>query len=59
MWLRKILEELHLKQVGATTIFCDNNLVIKLSNNPVKMQAYWYEVLLLWDLRNNGTIDLK
>ncbi|RVW60251.1 Retrovirus-related Pol polyprotein from transposon TNT 1-94 [Vitis vinifera] len=38
IWLRKILEELHLKQVGATTIFCDNNSTIKLSKIPCYME---------------------
>ena len=35
IWLRRILEELQFKQVEATTVFCDNNLAIKLSKNPV------------------------
>jgi hypothetical protein len=36
MWLRSVLNELGLKQVGATTIHEDNQGCIKLSNNPVK-----------------------
>lgn len=35
IWLRKILEELQFKHSRATKIFCDNNLEIKLSKNPV------------------------
>ena len=35
IWLRRILKELKFKQLGATTIFCDNNSAIKLSMNPV------------------------
>ncbi|XP_040963931.1 secreted RxLR effector protein 161-like [Gossypium hirsutum] len=34
VWMRKILEELKFKRMGATTIFCDNNSAIKLSKNP-------------------------
>lgn len=35
LWLRRILEEMQLKQEGATTIFCDNTSAIKLSKNTV------------------------
>ena len=61
IWLRKILEELHLKQVGATTIFCDNNSTIKLSKNPVLHGRSKYidvKYYFLRDLSNDGVIDL-
>ncbi|KAJ0482029.1 putative RNA-directed DNA polymerase [Helianthus annuus] len=35
IWLRRILEDLHFKQVGATITFCDNQSTISLSRNPV------------------------
>ncbi|KAL9366567.1 hypothetical protein Peur_037766 [Populus x canadensis] len=35
IWLRRILEEIQFKQQGATSIYCDNSLTIKLSRNPV------------------------
>lgn len=35
VWLRNILEELHFKQMGFTSIFCDNSFAIKLSKNPI------------------------
>lgn len=35
VWLRRILEELSCIQQRPTLIYCDNNLVIKLSKNPV------------------------
>ena len=35
IWLRKILEELHLKPVEASTIFCDNSSTIKLPKNTM------------------------
>ncbi|RDX76175.1 hypothetical protein CR513_43864, partial [Mucuna pruriens] len=33
--LRRLLEELKFKQLGASTIFCNNNSIIKLSKNPI------------------------
>ncbi|XP_058003631.1 uncharacterized protein LOC131180053 [Hevea brasiliensis] len=60
--LRKILEEPHFKQVGATTIFCDNNSTIKLSKNTVlhgiskHIDVKYY---FLRDLNNDGVINLK
>ncbi|XP_020672076.1 uncharacterized protein LOC110092062 [Dendrobium catenatum] len=35
MWLRQLLEELHIPQTAPTTIYCDNTSAIALSNNPV------------------------
>ncbi|CBI35129.3 unnamed protein product, partial [Vitis vinifera] len=61
IWLRKILEELHLKQVGATTIFCDNSSTIKLSKNPVlhgRSKHIDVKYYFLRDLSNDGVIDL-
>jgi hypothetical protein len=62
IWLRKILEELHSKQVGAITIFCDNNSAIKLSKNPVlhgRSKHIDVKYYFLRDLSNDGVIDLK
>ncbi|KAL6343008.1 hypothetical protein AAG906_017028 [Vitis piasezkii] len=61
IWLRKILEELHLKQVGATTIFCDNSSTIKLSKNPVlhgRSKHIDMKYYFLRELSNDGVIDL-
>ena len=61
IWLRRILEELQFKQVEATTVFCDNNSVIKHSKNPVlhgwskHIEVKYY---FLRDLSNDGTIKL-
>lgn len=35
IWLRRIFKEIQFKQQGATSIYCDNSLTIKLSRNPV------------------------
>lgn len=62
IWLRRILEELHFKQPGATTILCDNISTIKLSKNPVlhgiskHIDVKFY---FLRDLCIEGTIDVK
>ena len=59
--LRRILEELQFKQVEATTVFCDNNLAIKLSKNPVlhrRSKHIDVKYYFLGDLSNDGTIKL-
>ncbi|PKA55902.1 Retrovirus-related Pol polyprotein from transposon TNT 1-94 [Apostasia shenzhenica] len=61
IWLRKVLKILQFKQVGATTIFCDNNSAIKLSKNPVlhgRSKHIDVKYYFLRDLSNNGTIKL-
>ncbi|MCI22191.1 copia-type polyprotein, partial [Trifolium medium] len=35
LWLRNVLNHLHVKQNGCTTINCDNSSSIKLSKNPI------------------------
>ncbi|KAK6123667.1 hypothetical protein DH2020_042591 [Rehmannia glutinosa] len=35
VWLRRLLEDLQLKQAEATTIFCDNKSAILMTKNPV------------------------
>jgi hypothetical protein len=61
IWLRKILEELQFKQIGCTTIFCDNSSTIKLSKNPVlhgRSKHIDVKFYFLRDLCKDGTIDL-
>ncbi|XP_074356626.1 secreted RxLR effector protein 161-like [Apium graveolens] len=61
IWLRRILEELQVKQVKATTIFCDNNSAIKLSRNPVlhgRSKHIDVKYYFLRYLSNDGTIEL-
>lgn len=60
--LRKILEELKFKRMGATIIFCDNNSVIGLSKNPVlhgRSKHIDVKYYFLRDLNNDGVVDLK
>ncbi|XP_017618008.1 uncharacterized mitochondrial protein AtMg00810-like [Gossypium arboreum] len=35
IWMRKLLEEVHFKQMGLTLIYCDNSSIINLSKNPI------------------------
>ncbi|XP_020685792.1 uncharacterized protein LOC110102004 [Dendrobium catenatum] len=35
LWLRQLLEELHIPQMAPTTVYCDNTSAIALSNNPI------------------------
>ena len=61
IWLRRILEELHFKQVEATTVFCDKNSTIKFSKNPVlhgRSKHIDVKYYFLRDLSNDGTIKL-
>jgi len=61
IWLRRILEELQFQQIKATTIFCDNNLAIKLSKNLVLHERSKHidvRYYFLRDLSNDGTIKL-
>ncbi|KAI0508127.1 hypothetical protein KFK09_014261 [Dendrobium nobile] len=34
IWIRRLLQELNLQQIAATTLFCDNTSAIALANNP-------------------------
>ncbi|GKU93862.1 hypothetical protein SLEP1_g7421 [Rubroshorea leprosula] len=61
IWLRKVPEELHVKQEGPMLIFCDNNSTIKLSKNPIlhgRCKHMDVEFHFLRDLTNEGVIDL-
>ncbi|XP_055823261.1 uncharacterized protein LOC129891801 [Solanum dulcamara] len=61
IWLRRLLEELKFKQLGATKIFCDNNSAIQLSKNPVlhgRSKHIDVKFYFLRDLSNNETIEL-
>ncbi|KAF2299921.1 hypothetical protein GH714_005965 [Hevea brasiliensis] len=60
IWLRKILEELHFKQEGATAIYCDNSSTIKLAKNPVlhgRSKHIDVKFHFLRDLTRDGIID--
>ncbi|KAI0493116.1 hypothetical protein KFK09_027392 [Dendrobium nobile] len=35
LWLRRLLEDLHIPQEQPTTVYCDNTSAIALANNPV------------------------
>ncbi|PKU77708.1 Retrovirus-related Pol polyprotein from transposon TNT 1-94 [Dendrobium catenatum] len=35
LWLRRLLEDLHIPQTNPTTVYCDNTSAIALANNPV------------------------
>ncbi|KAJ4820349.1 polyprotein [Rhynchospora pubera] len=35
VWIRSLLEELNCEQIGATTLYCDNQSAIAIANNPV------------------------
>eukprot|EP00253_Pinus_taeda_P023488 PITA_23488 len=35
VWLRRMLADMHVSQTGPTSLFCDNQGVLKLSKNPV------------------------
>ncbi|XP_020681678.1 uncharacterized protein LOC110099015 [Dendrobium catenatum] len=35
IWLRSLLEDLHVPQLAPTTVYCDNTSAIALANNPV------------------------
>jgi len=62
IWLKRILKELHFKQKGATTIYCDNNSTIKLSKNPVfhgRSKHIDVKKYFMRDLCKNGMIQLK
>jgi len=39
VWMGRILENLNHAQDGCTTLMCDNNSTIKLSRNPICMDA--------------------
>ena len=61
IWLRRILEDLHFKQEGATVIYCDNSSTIKLSKNLVLHGCSKHidvKFHYLRDLTNAGTINL-
>lgn len=61
IWIRRILEELQVQQIGATTVFCDNNSAIKLSKNPVlhgRSKHIDVRYYFLRDLSNDGMINL-
>ncbi|GKV48172.1 hypothetical protein SLEP1_g54998 [Rubroshorea leprosula] len=61
IWLRKVLEELQVKQEGPMLIFCDNSSTIKLSKNLVlhgRCKHMDVRFHFLRDLTNEGVIDL-
>ncbi|XP_056173168.1 secreted RxLR effector protein 161-like [Syzygium oleosum] len=61
IWLKKILEELHVESQGPTVIYCDNSSAIKLSKNPVlhgRSKHIDVKFHFLRDLTKEGVIDL-
>ena len=61
IWLKKILEELQLKEDGPTLIYYDNSSTIKLSKNLVlhgRSKHIEVKYHFLKDLTNDGVINL-
>ena len=61
IWLRKILEELHFKQLEPIPIYCDNISTIKLSKNLIlhwKSKHIDVKYHFLRDLTKDWAIDL-
>lgn len=61
IWLKRVLEELHFKQDGATVIYCDNDSTIKLSKNPVlygRTKHIDVRLHFLRDYTKEGIIDI-
>lgn len=62
IWLRNMLNHLHLKQNGCTYIKCDNSASVKLSKNPImhgRCKHINVRYHFLRDLSNDGVIELK
>ena len=62
IWLRRILDELHFEQEGATTIYCNNNSAVKLSKNPVlhgRSKQIDVNFHFLRELTKEGVINLS
>jgi len=61
IWMRKVLEEIHFKQNGSTTIYCDSSSTIRLSKNVVQHGRSTHidvKFHFLRDLTKDGVIDL-
>ena len=61
IWIRRMLDELLIKQNQPTKIYCDNTSTIKLSKNTVlhgRSKHIDVKYYFLRDLYNDGTIDL-
>jgi hypothetical protein len=56
IWLRNVLNFLHVKQAGSTLINCENSSSIKLSKNPIMHGRCKH---FLRDLSKEGVIELK
>jgi hypothetical protein len=62
IWLRNVLNHLHLTQSDCTTINCDNSSSIKLSKNPIlhgRCKHIDVRYHFLRDLSRDGVIELK
>lgn len=61
LWLRKILEDLHLEQKEETEIFVDNQAIIAISHNPVfhgKTKYFNIKLFFLREVQKNGEVTL-
>lgn len=61
VWLRRVLDQLRVNQIGATRVYCDNNSTIKLSKNPVlhgRSKHIHVRFHFLRDLCKEGVLDL-
>ncbi|PHT44580.1 hypothetical protein CQW23_13738 [Capsicum baccatum] len=59
IWLRKVLEEIHFKRNGSTTIYRDSSSAIKLSENAVQhRRSKHIEVKFHFLRTKDGVIDL-
>lgn len=62
IWLKRILENLGLKQNGCLTTFCDNSSTIKLSKNPTlhgRSKHIDIRFHFLRDYANEGIVELS
>ncbi|PNX67669.1 hypothetical protein L195_g055750 [Trifolium pratense] len=62
LWLKNVLDYLHIKQDGSITINCDNSSTIKLSKNPImhgRSKHIDVRFHFLRDLSKDGVIELK
>ncbi|KAJ8503716.1 hypothetical protein OPV22_004602 [Ensete ventricosum] len=62
IWLRRLLEDLHQKQIDATEIFCDNKSTIALAKNPTfhgRTKHIEIRYHFIRDLVADGAITMK
>ncbi|CAJ2658384.1 unnamed protein product [Trifolium pratense] len=62
LWLKNVLDHLHIEQVGSIIVNCDNSSTIKLSKNPImhgRSKHIDVRFHFLRDLSKDGVIELK